>query len=249
MLKKSLAALFAVLYLFAGTIGFAKAEIPPVPVNSIYVQDYAKVLSNETKQKINGLGQSLQKQTKAQVVVVTVKSLEQMPIEEYSLGILRTWGVGDKALNNGVVMLVAVDDRQSRVEVGYGLEGALPDGKTGQIQDEYLLPYFKAGDYNSGILNGYLALSKVVADEYKVTLAGASPPVKPAAAAGTSFFEDIRNLIFAAVVVVLIILDFMFFGGRFTFLLLALLRSRGGGGGGGGYGGGGGGGGGSSRRW
>lgn len=249
MLKRSLAGLFAALYLFAGTIGYAKAEIPPVPVNSIYVQDYAKVLSNETKQKINGIGLSLQKQTKAQVAVVTVKSLEEIPIEEYSLNILRTWGVGDKSLNNGVVMLIAVDDRQSRFEVGYGLEGALPDAKTGQIQDEYLLPYVKAGDYDSGILNSYLALSKVVADEYKVTLAGASPPVKPVVATEASFFENLQNLIFAAVIIVLIILDFMFFGGRFTFLLLALLRSRGGGGGGGGYGGGSGGGGGSSRRW
>ncbi|MDF2564455.1 MAG: hypothetical protein K0Q53_850 [Massilibacillus sp.] len=236
-----------------GSVCFAKTEIPQTPTSSIYVQDYANVLSTEAKHKINSIGTSLQKQTKAQVVVVTIATLQGTPAEEYSLGVLRQWGIGDKSLNNGVVMLVAVDDKKSRIEVGYGLEGALPDAKTGQIQDEYMLPYFKKGEYENGIVNGYLALTKVVADEYAVQLDSQVKPVKATSQGSTSVLDTFFMIGIAIVIIVLVILDFIFFGGRFTALILAIISSRGGGrggsGGGGGYGGGSGGGGGSNRGW
>lgn len=232
-----------------GSVCFAKTEIPQTPTSSIYVQDYANVLSNETKQKINGMGASLQKKTKAQIVVVTIKTLQGTPLEEYGLGILRQWGVGDKSLNNGVVMLVAVEDKKSRIEVGYGLEGALPDAKTGQLQDEYMLPYFKNGEYENGIFNGYLALTKVVADEYAVQLDSQVKPVKATSQGTTSLLDTFYTIGIAIVIIALVILDFIFFGGRFTALILAMISSRGGRGGGGGYGGGSGGGGGSNRSW
>jgi uncharacterized protein len=234
-----------------GSVCFAKTEIPQTPTSSMYVQDYANVLSNDAKYKINTLGASLQKKTKAQIVVVTIKALEGTPVEEYSLGILRQWGVGDKSLNNGVVMLIAVEDKKSRIEVGYGLEGALPDAKTGQLQDEYMLPYFKNGEYESGILNGYAAVAGVVANEYGVQLDAQSKPVKAVSQEKTSFFDTISTIGIAIIILALVILDFIFFGGRFTFLILSILNSRGGrgGGGGGGYGGGSGGGGGSNRSW
>ncbi len=235
-----------------GSVCFAKTEIPQTPTSSIYVQDYANVLSNEAKHKINSIGTSLQKQTKAQVVVVTIKTLQETPVEEYSLGVLRQWGIGDKSLNNGVVMLVVVDDKKSRIEVGYGLEGALPDAKTGQIQDEYMLPYFKKGEYENGIVNGYFALTKVVADEYAVQLDDSQvKPVKATSQGRTSVLDTFFMIGIAIVIIVLVILDFIFFGGRFTALILAIISSRGGGrgGSGGGYGGGSGGGGGSNRGW
>jgi uncharacterized protein len=83
---------------------------------------------------------------------------------------LRQWKIGDKALNNGVLLLVAVGDRQSRIEVGYGLEGALNDAKVGQIQDEYFIPYFERGDYEQGIWDGYKAVMRVVYAEYGVAV-------------------------------------------------------------------------------
>ncbi len=233
------------------SVALAKAEIPPKPTNSIYVQDYAHVLSDQTKQKINRMGDALQRQTKAQIVVVTTKTLQEMPIEAYSLEILRQWGVGDRTLNNGVVMLVAVDDKKSRLEIGYGLEGALPDGKTGEIQDTYMLPYFKAGDYESGIVNGYFALTNIVADEYGVKVAEQAKPEKAPEPREASFFDTLFTAAGVVGIVALVLLDFIFFGGRFTTLILAILSSRGGrrGGGGGGFGGGSGGGGGSNRGW
>lgn len=252
MLKRILAAGLLCLLLFAGACA-AEVKAPPAPRGAeIYVQDYAGVLPQEARAQIMRIGAQLEARTKAQLVVVTVQSLEGAPVDEYALAILRGWGVGDKALNNGVVVLVSVGDRQSRVEVGYGLEGALPDARTGQIQDEYMLPHFREGRYAQGILDGYTALARRIADEYKVSLGGL-PPFQKAAGASAAGQESgllgsLQDFIVAGIFLALVLLDFLFFGGRFTLLLLALFRSRGGGGGGG-FGGGSGGGGGSSRRW
>ena len=89
-----------------------------------------------------------------------------MYLLEYSTNLFRQFGIGDKEKNNGLLILIALEERKSRIEVGYGLEGVLPDGKTGRIQDEYMIPYFKDNNFDEGILNGYKALFKEVANEY-----------------------------------------------------------------------------------
>jgi uncharacterized protein len=252
--KKWLVWLMLALFLVSGATAFAEPKIPSKPTTNIYVQDYAGVLSGETKSRIQSLSSNLAQKTKAQVVVVTVKSIEGAALEDYALTILRQWGIGDPQLNNGVLMLVVTGDRQSRVEVGYGLEGRLPDAKTGRIQDEYMIPYFRTGDYDKGVLNGYLALAGEVAKEYNLELkaeARPGPQSRPAQQSGG--WDDLPwwlKIVLAAGLMGLVIIDWMFFGGRITYLLFMLLRGgKGGGGGGGGYGGGSGGGGGSSRRW
>lgn len=253
-MKKWFAWLVLGFYMFCVSMAAAAPQIPPPPTTSIYVQDYAGVLSAETETRINNLGTQLAAKTKAQIVVVILPSLEGTPSEEYALGMLRQWGIGDKTLNNGVLLLVAVNDRQSRIEVGYGLEGALPDAKTGRIQDDYMLPYFQQGDYEKGILNGYLATVGEVAKEYKLEFkSDAKPAPKPQAAVSESWWDQAPWWLQIVIVIglgLLFILDWMFFGGTITYLLLSLIsRGRGGGSGGGGFGGGSGGGGGSSRRW
>jgi uncharacterized protein len=252
-MNKKLAWLVLVIYLLLATVAWAQPQIPPVPTQSIYVQDYAGVLDSETKSRINSLGSKLAAKTKAQVVVLTVKSLEGAPIEDYALTVLRTWGIGDRELNNGVLMLVAVNDRQSRIEVGYGLEGALNDAKTGTIQDTYMVPYFGAGDYSKGIWNGYQALVSVAAQEYHADITTDAKAGRSPAAAKQSWWDSLPwwgQLALAAGVLALLIFDWLFLGGSITYLILSLLRFRGGGGGGGGgYGGGSGGGGGSGRKW
>jgi uncharacterized protein len=243
------------LAIMLGTLPLAAAPAVPSPAgNHFYVLDNANVLSEAGEYKIQATSSQLAAKTKAQVVVVTVPSLQDADIGEYALEILRKWGVGDKQLNNGVVVLAAINDRQLRIEVGYGLEGALPDGKTGRIQDEYMLPYFKQGDYEQGIQNGYTAVVNEVAKEYNITLA--APPVKPQSRQNPPNAWDTLpwwgKILLGMGLVGLIIIDVVFFGGRITWLLLALLfrGGRGGGGSDGGSGGGGsGGGGGSSRRW
>lgn len=255
-MKKWLACLVLGLFMVCGGISWAQPQIPPKPTTSIYVQDYAGVLSAETKAGINNMSTQLAAKTKAQIVVVTIQSLEGTPPADYALALLRTWGVGDKTLNNGVVLLVAVNDHQSRIEVGYGLEGPLPDAKTGRIQDEYMIPYFQQGDYDKGILNGYQALIGEVAKEYKLEVkTDAKPVAHPQASnSGSSWWDSTPwwvHLLIIAGLLLLFGLDWMFFGGAITYLLLSMISrgGRGGGSGGGGFGGGSGGGGGSDRKW
>ena len=148
-------------------------QIPPKPAASsgIYVQDNAGVISAPVRSYLQSLGRQLDQKTTAQLVVVTVRSLNGAPLEEYSLQILRQWGIGNKEKNNGVLMLIATGDRKSRVEVGYGLEGKLTDSFTGKIQDQYMVPYFRNNNYEEGIAKGYEALALSIANEYNVQLA------------------------------------------------------------------------------
>ena len=148
-------------------------KIPARPASSagIYVKDEAEVLSAPAEQYLQSLGRQLDQKTTAQLVVVTVKSLNGAPLEDYSLQILRTWGIGSKEKNNGVLLLISTGDRKSRVEVGYGLEGALTDSITGQIQDQFMIPYFKENKYEEGIIRGYEELARRIGREYNVQLA------------------------------------------------------------------------------
>ena len=155
------------------TVDNTSLQIPPKPATSsgIYVQDNAGVFSAPVYSYLQSLGRQLDQKTTAQLVVVTVPSLKGAPLEDYSLQILRQWGIGSKEKNNGVLMLISTGDRKSRIEVGYGLEGALTDGLTGQIQDQYMIPYFRKGNYEEGIARGYEALALRIAKEYNVQLA------------------------------------------------------------------------------
>ncbi len=229
----------------------------PTPTNEFYVNDFAGVLSEPTEQLIMQNSVGLQQKTGAQIVVVTIDSLDDNVLEDYSLNILRSWGIGDEKADNGVLLLLAVNDRKSRIEVGYGLEGPLPDGKTGRIQDEYMLPYFKVENYDEGIKNGYLAVLQEVAAEYSLDMSTLEQPYPQVTSdEQVDSLSPLAKIIIGIFVVLLLIVDWTLFGGRITrtLFMIALLRGgRGGGGsrGGGGFrgGGGSGGGGGSSRGW
>ncbi len=249
-MKRWLACLILGVYVAIGAVAWAQPQVPPTPTTgSFYAQDYAGVLSQETKARIDNLGSQLKAKTKAQIVVVTVKTLEGNPISDYARTIMRQWGVGDKTLNNGVVMLIVADAAQPspryRIEVGYGLEGRLNDAKAGRIIDDYMLPYFQQGDYDKGVLNGYLAIATEVAKEYNLELRTDAKPAQRSSRQVNSHstWDSMPwwlHIALIAGLLLLFVIDWLFFGGTFTFLLLALFR---GGGGGGGYGGGGGGGG------
>ena len=152
---------------FASVCILAPNVLAIVPQSErFYVNDVADVLSSETEDYIYENSLKLDEATGAQIVVVAIKSLEGRSIEEYSTELFRSYGIGDKEKNNGLLFLFSLEDRQSRIEVGYGLEGALPDGKTGRIQDEYIIPYFRNNNFDEGVRNGYQALFQVVAEEY-----------------------------------------------------------------------------------
>lgn len=159
------ATIFICLYLFANPV-IAVVK----PTDDFYVNDYANLLNNETKEYIMKSNISLNEKTGAQIVVVTVESLEGNSIEEYSTELFRKFGIGDKEKNNGLLLLLALQERKFRVEVGYGLEGILPDAKTGRIQDQYIIPYLKNDNWNEGIKNGFSAFLQIIADEYGVDI-------------------------------------------------------------------------------
>lgn len=154
----------------------AAPSLPPRPPTATFVNDFAGLLDAGTKSELEAIGRALDVKTGAEIVVVTVPSLGGVPIEDYALELFRTWGLGDKEKNNGVLLLVDKErlfkgqSGKVRIEVGYGLEGAIPDGKAGRILDEKVLPSWEEKKYAEGIRAGYLALAAAVAEEYKVDL-------------------------------------------------------------------------------
>lgn len=158
--------LFLVVWMGVTTVSFAVVT----PNAEFYVKDDANVLSEETEDYIMQTNIDLEQKTGAQIVVVTIPSLEGESIEEYANELFRAWGIGSKEKNNGLLLLCSTGDRLFRVEVGYGLEGILPDGKTGRMQDEYIIPYLKENNYDEGIRNGYSAFLQEIAEEYGVTI-------------------------------------------------------------------------------
>ncbi len=142
----------------------------PAPTQYKYINDYVGIIDQQTAQKIISLGKELEDKSGAQLTAVIVETIGDTTIEEYAVELFRKWGIGQKGKDNGVLLLVAIKDRQMRIEVGYGLEGAIPDGKAGRIRDEYIIPYFKEGDYSKGVYYGYLALAKEIAKEYNIEL-------------------------------------------------------------------------------
>lgn len=142
----------------------------PQPTPLKYVNDYVGIISDDYVKNIVSIGKELEEKTGAQLTTVIVDTIGDTTIEEYAVELFRKWGIGQKGKDNGVLLLVAIKDRVMRIEVGYGLEGAIPDGKAGRIRDEYIIPYFKQEDYSKGVYYGYLALAKEIAKEYNVEL-------------------------------------------------------------------------------
>jgi len=152
-------------------ISSARAEQKfKIPAYVGYVNDFADIISYQNKDSLNYYLSELDKQTGAQIAVVTISSLKGNSVEDVALNFGRTWGVGQKGKNNGIIILVAPNDRKMRIEVGYGLEPIITDGKSGRIRDDYMIPYFKQGDYEKGIINGTIAITSEIARAYKVEM-------------------------------------------------------------------------------
>ena len=143
-----------------------------------FIADEAQVLSSNNEASLNALLYDLQKKTKADIAVVTLAALDGQPIEDAALNIGRKYKIGDKKLNSGAVVLVVPNDRQARIEIGYGLEGAITDAHAGRILDYYMIPYFRQNNYEKGIIDGTTVLAVDIADYYGVKIS-ASKPIPP----------------------------------------------------------------------
>lgn len=139
----------------------------PQPTKDFFVNDFANILNSETKELIMAHSVELMEKTSAQVVVTTVDSLQGEALDDYSQKLARNWKIGSET-NNGVLILLAPNERKTRVDVGYGLEGALNDSKVGRYIDNYAIPEFKNDNWNSGIKNLYIAIIRDIYVEYDI---------------------------------------------------------------------------------
>lgn len=144
-----------------------------------FVNDRAGLLNPERRATLEGLLQELKRKTGAEIVVVTLPSLQGGEINDFANRLFERWGIGQKGKNNGILFLVAVQDRKMRVEVGYGLEPTIPDAAAGRILDRYVAPEFRAGRMAEGISRGTAELARVVAAAHGVQLGQIGQLVPP----------------------------------------------------------------------
>jgi uncharacterized protein len=198
----------------------AVKDLPAHP--SSYVQDFAGVIDPDAKAQMEALAAEVEREAHSTIEIVTVHSLGGDTVEDFATSLEDKWKVGPKGTDRGVLMLFAIDDHKRRIEVGYGLEGALNDAKAGDI-GRSMLQDLQAGDYGSAILGGERQIADVIAKDAGVTLT----PL-PGRATPSRSRQPSENGSWGWVPFVLIVLIFLFLGrgGR---------GGRGGGGGGGGW--------------
>jgi uncharacterized protein len=199
-----------------------------------YVNDFAHVLDPTTIAQLDNICQQLDQKAKAQIAVVTVNSLDGSDIESYAVALYKQWGIGSKATDHGVLILLAVQDRKYRIEVGYGLEPILTDGKVGGFGRE-AVPLLRHNDYNGAVSLMTSRVADVIAQDAGVELSGPRPQL-PAASSG----QPEKGLTGKQLLILGVILLIVLLTPLRKLLFYFLLFGGGGGGSGGGYSGGGG---------
>jgi uncharacterized protein len=161
-----------------------KGDVIDVPAKpAAYVNDYARVLSPGARQQLEALCTEVNDKAKAQIFVVTVPSLGDRTVEDFSLDVATKWGVGPKQTSSGVLIFLAVNDHKYWTQIGYGLEPILPDGKVGGFGRE-AVPYLRQGNYDAAVTLLTRRIADVIAQDRGVALSGAPPPTPQAKGAG-----------------------------------------------------------------
>lgn len=232
------------LILFAGISAFPQVPIPARPTN--YVTDLAGIVSLEAESALNGYLRRFEQLTTAQIFVLTIQSLEGEPLEDLSVRVAHDmWKIGQAEKDNGVLLLVSLQDREMRLEIGYGLEGVLTDALSRRIIERDMVSYFRQGDYSNGIVSAVGTIARTIAADAGIELdADAAPSGARAPQRRGSRGEESTTIqkIFSVLLVIAGI--FLFIKYPRLFILLLLMSGggrRGGWGGGGGFGSGGGG--------
>lgn len=232
----------------------APTGLLPIPPFAGYVNDGAGVLDESTRAKLEAFLDQLEKKTGAEFAILTIPTTAREDPDAYKVRVFKTWGIGKDEEDNGLLMLLALEERKLRFETGYGLEGTLPDGLQSRIFRNEMAPKFREGDFAGGIVAGALASAARIAAEKGVTLEWNGEELRYSPSGGR---RGINPALVAFAVIVIVIMISTMGGGR------GGRRRRGGGGyfnpggwgggfggglggggfGGGGFGGGGGGGG------
>src|SRR6187549_3309911 len=153
--------------LFVAAIGAEPLGSIPNPRtrDGTWVTDMPGALRAETVARLNSTIGDLERTNGTEAAVVVIKSLDGLSVEEAAAKLFQLWGIGKKNKDNGLLLLWSTGDRRVRVEVGYGLEGVLPDGKVGRILDAYVMPRFRSGQFDEGLLAGVDALLSAAREE------------------------------------------------------------------------------------
>jgi uncharacterized protein len=156
--------IFNIIALAAFLFGLAStgvcAQDYPKPVG--YINDFANILSGEAKSSLDTRLSTLEKETSAEVVFVSIDTIGNSSLEEYAAGLFENWGIGKKGKDNGVLFLVSLAEGDIRIEVGYGLESVITDGRAGRILDDEVVPYLKEKDFDMAIESGLSAIEEYI---------------------------------------------------------------------------------------
>ncbi|EJF80875.1 TPM domain-containing protein [Bartonella doshiae] len=156
-------ALMGILCLFFAlkSVACSQTKFPPL---TGYVNDMAHLLDHITKENLAKKLATLEEKTGDQIVIITLPSLSGIDIETYSNSLFRIWKLGQKQINNGVLLVIAPNEREIRIEVGYGLEGELTDAVSSVIINTFILPNFREGNYQKGIVEAVHAIIKIITE-------------------------------------------------------------------------------------
>ena len=159
--------LFFLLLILIATGTFAD----DVPGYSSYVNDYAVVITEKDKASMESVAKEVEEKTGAQIAVLTVKSMSPYTsIDEFGMAVAEKWKVGEKGKDTGIIIILAMEERKVRIEVGYGLEGIFNDARVGRILDNTIIPYFRGGDFSAGLRRGVFKIADTIGKEMDVEL-------------------------------------------------------------------------------
>ena len=175
-MRRALAVLPLLCGLFLLAIAVVQAAEPQFPPLTGRVNDRAGLLSERDERELEAALARFEAETTNQIVVVTLESLQGLPIEDYGYQLGRHWGIGQKGKDNGALLIVAPEEREVRIEVGYGLEGELTDAQSRTIIETRILPRFRRGDFAAGIKAGAAAMIETLGGSYDPALPGVEVP-------------------------------------------------------------------------
>ena len=204
---------------FTSIIANASNKIPS-KTQYKYVNDYTNTLKESEIKDIVSIGKELEDKTGAQATAVIIDSTDGIPIENYAIDLFRTWGIGQKNKDNGLLILIAIKDRKWRVEVGRGLEGAIPDALSNRVMESIAKPNFKNGDYGKGLTESYSTFADYIAKEYNAKLTKSLNVKLPNNQKETSNSNDYTIL---GIVIAFILIDIIFNKSRICRAILKIL--------------------------
>ena len=153
----------------SGAFDSAQAEQGTLPKPAGRITDLANVIDANVEAELDQRIDQLEQKTSHEIAVVTVPTLGGTTVEDYAVRLFKEWGIGQADKDNGVLVLVAPNEREMRIEVGYGLEGILPDGLAGEVVNNTFIPRFRSNDYSGGIRDGVLRVADIVEKEQVLT--------------------------------------------------------------------------------